>query len=124
MRYAGGRAFVKQGRTTLPDGRTADLWVDTAYTEAMRLEQVAFASERYFELAAQPGMAEMLAVSPEMVIVTGENAAIRITSIEETMSYPAPVSEVGPPDESTRDTPVEQHGQSAWDDFLRWLFGD
>lgn len=124
VRYAGGRAFVKQGRTTLPDGWTADLWVDTAYTEAMRLEQVAFASERYFELAAQPGMAEMLAVSPEMVIVTGENAAIRITSIEETMSYPAPVSEVGPPDESTRDTPVEQHGQSAWDDFLRWLFGD
>ncbi len=132
VRYAGGRAFVRQGETTLPDGRTAELWVDTAYTEEMRLEQVAFASERYFELAAQPGMAAMLAVSSEMVIVTGENTAIRITSAEEPMPYPAPVSEASSLDEATEEAPITpqvepgegRHGQSAWDDFLRWLFGD
>lgn len=122
MRYAGGRAFVNQGSITLPDGRMAQLWVDTAYTEEMRIEQVVFASERYFELAAQPGISEMLALSPEMVIVIGENDAIRITSAETATAYPAPIS-AGEADESAIDVPEATSGRSAWEDFLRWLFG-
>ena len=123
VRYAGGRAFVRQGSVTLPNGRQADLWVDTAYTEEMVLEQVAFAGERYFELAAEPGMAEMLALSPEMVIVVDAEHAIRITSAEEPGPYPEPETSESQLDESGSELSGAAGEQDAWEGFLRWLFG-
>jgi Ca-activated chloride channel family protein len=83
VRYAGGRTFQRQGQVTSADGAVYDLWVDTAYREDMALETVVFGSEAYFALLDRPGLAEQLALSPEMVIVTGEDTAVRVTTVED-----------------------------------------
>lgn len=82
LRYAGGRTFTL--RAYLPDaaGDLLPLWVDTGFDDAMTVKSIEFGSDAYFALLdAQPGMAQWLAVSPEMVIVTGENRAVRITTL-------------------------------------------
>jgi Ca-activated chloride channel family protein len=82
VRYAAGRTFQRQGQVMDATGRTLDLWVDTTYREDMALETVLFGSDAYFALLDQPDMAEWLALSPEIVIVTGENTALRVTTVE------------------------------------------
>lgn len=82
LRYAGGRTFTL--RAYLPDaaGTRLPLWVDTTFDEAMTVTTIAFGSDAYFALLdAQPGMAQWLAISPEMIIVTGEHSAVRITTL-------------------------------------------
>jgi len=80
VRYAGGRAFQRQGELAGPNGERLELWVDTAFVEDMDVTTVAFGSEAYFDLISQPGMAAWLAISPELVVVTGEGEAMRITT--------------------------------------------
>ncbi len=80
MRYAGGRTFQRQVNAVDAKGQPIELWVDTAYREGMDVTEIAFGSDAYFALLDQPGMAEWLAVGPEVVIVTGDNTAVRITA--------------------------------------------
>jgi Ca-activated chloride channel family protein len=82
LRYAGGRTFQRQERVVGTDGRPVDLWVDTTYRDDMDVTTIEFGSDEYFALLDQPGMAEWLAVGPELVIVTGSNSAVRITTLE------------------------------------------
>lgn len=82
VRYAGGRTFGRQGQVVAPDGAVYELWVDTAYREEMALETVLFGSDAYFALLDMPGLAEQLALSPEMVVVTGSDTAVRVTTVE------------------------------------------
>jgi Ca-activated chloride channel homolog len=79
VRYAGGRTFQRQVNAVDAAGQPIELWVDTEYLEGMDVTEVPFGSDAYFALLDQPGMAEWLAVGPQVVIVTGENAAVRIT---------------------------------------------
>lgn len=80
IRFAGGRTFQRQGHNQ--GNGAGDLWVDTGYAEGMDLRMVTFGSDAYFALLDEPGMAEMLALGVEIVIVTGEETAIRVTTIE------------------------------------------
>jgi Ca-activated chloride channel family protein len=82
LRYAGGRTFQRQERVVSADGRPADLWVDTTYRDEMDVTTIEFGSDEYFALLDQPGMAEWLAVGPELVVVTGNNTAVRIRTLE------------------------------------------
>jgi len=114
---------VLQGRVSLEAGRSAELWVDTAYTTEMAVETVAFASDRYFELAADPAMAEIMAISPELLVVIGDSA-IRITSTgKETAAYPAPSPQALEPEDATPDRTDDLGSENAWNEFMRWLFG-
>lgn len=79
MRYIAGRAFVLRGYVVDPEGRRLPLWVDTRYRKEMETTVVAFASDAYFALLDEPAMAQMLALSPEMIIVTDAGKALRIT---------------------------------------------
>ncbi len=80
MRYVAGRSFLMQSLVQAPDGRVLELWVDQAYTEGMPTTTVEFGSDAYFALLDEPGMAAWLALSPELIVVTGENEAIRVTT--------------------------------------------
>jgi Ca-activated chloride channel family protein len=82
VRYAGGRSFQRQGQVAGAGGQPLDLWVDTGFREEMQVTTVRFGSDEYFALLDQPGMAEWLAVGPEIVIVTGRDQAIRITEMD------------------------------------------
>jgi Ca-activated chloride channel family protein len=64
------------------DGVTRPLWVDTAYDDAMDLTTVEFGSDAYFALFDNPDLAQWLAISPELIVVTGEDTALRITVAE------------------------------------------
>lgn len=48
----------------------------------MALTTVPFGSDDYFALIDQPGMAEWLSLGTEIVIVTGEDTAVRVTAVE------------------------------------------
>ena len=80
VRYAGGRTFQRQVNAVDAEGQPIELWVDTAYREGMDVTEIMFGSDAYFALLDQPGMAEWLAVAPQVVIVTGDNTAVRITA--------------------------------------------
>lgn len=82
VRYVNGKTFVRQAQVEGVDGRLYDLWVDTTYSEKMKVETVLFGSTRYFALLRQPEMAAWLAISPELVIVVGPNEAVRVTTVE------------------------------------------
>lgn len=84
VRYAGGRTFQRQAQAAAADGRMIDLWVDTGYREEMELTVVPFGSDAYFALLDEPGMAERLALGVEIVIVTAEETAIRVTATQGT----------------------------------------
>jgi len=79
-RYVNGKTFAPQGWVKAADGTQVQLWVDTQYTEKMKLETVTFGSERYFALSKQPQMAAWLAVSSELVLVVDKDHAVRITT--------------------------------------------
>jgi Ca-activated chloride channel family protein len=81
MRYVGGRAFILRAYIVADDGSRLELWVDTQYDEAMEVTTVEFGSDAYFDLLDEPDMAQWLALSPELIIVTGEESAVRITTL-------------------------------------------
>lgn len=81
VRYIAGKTFQQQGYVDTPAGGRLPFWVDTGYTEDLPMETIAFGSDAYFELTAQPEMAKWLSLSPEMIIVT-DGKALRITTQE------------------------------------------
>ncbi len=83
VRYVGGRTFRLENRLLADDGRALEFWLDTAYDDAMDVTTIQFGSEAYFDLLDEPGMAEWLAISPELLIVVGDDEAIRITTLDE-----------------------------------------
>jgi Ca-activated chloride channel family protein len=78
VRFACGRAFVKRSVATTPNGQVDELWVDTAFEQCLTLEQVVFASERYFELGQQPELAACLAIAPHVIVVLGDGQALQV----------------------------------------------
>jgi Ca-activated chloride channel homolog len=82
VRYVGGRSFQRQGSVAGADGQPIDFWVDTAFRESMEVTTIRFGSDAYFSLLDRPGMPEWLAIGPEIVIVTSDNRALRITTLE------------------------------------------
>ena len=80
-RYVGGKTFVQQGWTTTADGSTVPFWADVDYRSDMPLRWVVFGSDEYFALAADPDVAQWLALGPEIVFVDGQGAgAVRVTT--------------------------------------------
>ena len=118
LRFAGGKTFVSQGRVAMPDGSEKMLWVDTAYSDDMELETVAFASERYFELARQPELAEILALSSEIVVAVDDAHAIRVSAAEDAAS-------AGANDDAHAGASVDQEeaSDSVWSAIWEWLAG-
>jgi len=82
LRYIAGRTFMLRSYLPGADGETRALWVDTAYDDAMALTTVEFGSDAYFALLDDPALAQWLTLSPELIIVTGEETALRITVVE------------------------------------------
>ncbi|MBE2241026.1 MAG: VWA domain-containing protein [Caldilineaceae bacterium] len=80
IRYVAGRAFMLRSYVSTPAGETLALWVDTAYDEAMEVTTLEFGSDAYFALLDDPDLAQWLAISPELIVVTGEDTALRITT--------------------------------------------
>lgn len=80
IRFVAGRSFIMQSLVEAPDGQVLELWVDRAFTPDMSTTTIEFGSDAYFALLDEPGMAEWLTLSPEIIVVTGENAAIRVTT--------------------------------------------
>ena len=81
VRYIGGKSFLNRG--TVADGQNnrLTLWVDLLYNQDMQVETVEFGSDCYFALLQTPGLAEWLALSPELIIVRNEHQALRITTL-------------------------------------------
>mgnify|MGYP005847935313 CR=1 FL=1 len=82
LRYIAGRTFMLRSYLPGADGETRALWVDTTYDDAMELTTVEFGSDAYFALLDDPTLAQWLAISPEMIVVTGEETALHITVVE------------------------------------------
>jgi Ca-activated chloride channel family protein len=79
LRYVAGRTFMLRSYLTGADGVARPLWVDTTYDEAMALTTVEFGSDAYFALLDDPILAQWLAISPELIVVTGDGSALRVT---------------------------------------------
>jgi Ca-activated chloride channel family protein len=127
MRYVAGKTFVRQGSISAPSGETLGFWVDTTYTSEMGLQWVLFGSDAYFALAAEPGVAEWLSVSPELVVVLPDGRAVRITTSEEVAGqHPEPSATATPVTESPLDanSPAPEAQPSRWGEFWDWLWND
>ena len=80
VRYLAGRTFRQQGFVTGADGTAIPFWVDTGFRDTMEITNVEFGSAAYFDLLDERGMGDWLSLSPEMLIVTGEETAVRVTT--------------------------------------------
>ncbi len=99
LRFVGGQTMMNQAQVAA-SGVVSNLWVDTRYRPEMSVETIQFGSDRYFELAQQAEIAHAFAMSPEVIVVTGENNAVQVTLGEvEAATHaaiPAPVSPLAP----------------------------
>jgi Ca-activated chloride channel homolog len=125
--YVAGKTFVQQGWVSGANGSSLPFWVDTAYTQAMSLTWVEFASDAYFALAQQPGLAEWLAVGEEMVIAIDATHAIRVTTnADEVVAQGgvsnSPLPTPGPGQESAPGSSPEEAETSDWGQFWSWLW--
>lgn len=82
LRYVAGRTFMLRSYLPGADGPTRALWVDTTFDETMALTTVEFGSDAYFALLDDPTLAQWLAISSELIVVTGEDTALRVTVTE------------------------------------------
>lgn len=83
LRYVAGRTFRLQDVSQDVDGNPVQLWVDVGYSEDMDVTDVLFGSDDYFDLLeSDPAMAEWLSLSPTVVVVTGEQEAVRVVLAE------------------------------------------
>ncbi len=81
VRYVAGRSFVLRGSLAEEgSGGAGSIWVDTGFVETMAVTTVALGSDAYFDLLAEPEMAQWLAISAELVVVTGPESAVRVTA--------------------------------------------
>ena len=79
LRYVAGRTFRMQGVAQDAEGNPVALWVDVNFTDDMDVTEVVFGSDAYFDLlATSPEMAAWLSLSPALVVVTGEQEAVRV----------------------------------------------
>lgn len=126
--FVAGKTFVQQGWVSGPNGESLPLWVDTAFTQSMKLTWVEFAGDAYFTLAQQSGMSEWLAVGQEMVIAINDSEAIRVTTNAAEMErqggeslspLPTPAS-----DATSSVEPSADDAQNAWDRFWSWVWGN
>ena len=79
LRYVAGRTFRMQGVAQDAEGNPVALWVDVNFTDDMDVTEVVFGSDAYFDLlATSPEMANWLSLSPTVVVVTGEEEAVRV----------------------------------------------
>jgi Ca-activated chloride channel family protein len=116
VRYVEGKTFVRRGQIAGEDGAPIEFWVDTLYTANMSLEVVPFAGDRYFALAQDARWAKWLSVSPELIVVTDDGTAVRIT-------LQGAAADSAAPDQSESEAPVEG-AFSIWtlgEYFLYWL---
>jgi Ca-activated chloride channel family protein len=126
--FINGKTFVQQGWVTGADGSQVPFWVDTSYKQSMNLTWVEFASDAYFDLLKQAGMAEWLAVGQEVVIVVSDKEAIRVTANPQEMQNQgiAPASPLATPvapSNDSSDTTSSRSQQNAWDQFWNWVWG-
>jgi Ca-activated chloride channel family protein len=115
VRFAGGRTFVRAASTASAEGGKGTLWLDTSYSEGQDVETVAFASDRYFELAADPAIAEILALSKEVLFVEDGGNAIRVTADENASSNES--------DPTPNEAQAESPNKGFWESVMRWLAG-
>ena len=81
VRYIAGKSFLNRGIVADGQNNRLTLWVDLLYNQAMQVETVEFGSDCYFALLQTPGLAEWLALSPELIIVRNEHQALWITTL-------------------------------------------
>lgn len=83
LRYVAGRTFRLQNITQDAAGNLVELWVDVDFSDDLAVTEIVFGSEEYFDLlATSPEMAAWLSLSPTVVVVTGEDAAVRVVLAE------------------------------------------
>lgn len=82
VRHVSGRTFKRQATQAGPHGEPLELWVDTLYDESMTVTTVRFGSDEYFDLLEDPAIAPWLAIASELVMVTGEGEALRVTAAD------------------------------------------
>jgi Ca-activated chloride channel family protein len=83
VRFVAGRSFQRQGVVAGAEGQSVEFWVDTGFRADMAVTTVEFGSDAYFALLDEAeSMAAWLAISPAIVIVTGDATAIRVTPAE------------------------------------------
>lgn len=83
VKYVAGKSFVYQGVIEDHQKNRLTLWVDLLYNKDMQVETVQFGSACYFALLEEPGLAEWLALSPELIIVRDASHALRITTLSD-----------------------------------------
>ena len=127
LRYVAGHTFTYQGNVESANHEQLAVWVDTTFEPTMQVEEVAFASTRYFELAQQPDLAEIFALSPEVVVVTSANQAIHVsatqsqpTAPDSPLATPTPIPTADATAEPTP-TPTSEHGW--WENLWGWVTG-
>ncbi len=81
VKYIGGKSFMRRGTVVDEQKKRLTLWVDLLYNDEMQVETVQFGSSCYFALLQQPGLAQWLALSPELIIVRDDNHALRVTTL-------------------------------------------
>jgi Ca-activated chloride channel family protein len=117
VRAVGEKAFV------LRDG----VWIDTLYdAKTMRTEQVAFGSERYFELVrAHPQWGRYLALGDQVILVW-QGKAYQIGATGEAGPKGEPTSAQPtrePTKEPSHGTPTPAAPESPWQRVLNWWKG-
>lgn len=127
LRYVAGHTFTYQGNVESANHEQLAVWVDTTFEPAMQIEEVAFASPRYFELAQQADLAQIFALSPEVVVVTGANQALHVsvnqsqpTQSESPLVAPTPTLVA---DATAEPTPTPASEQGWWDSLWGWVTG-
>jgi Ca-activated chloride channel family protein len=79
LRYIAGRTFRLQSVVLDDAGNPLELWVDVNFTDEMTVTEVVFGSDEYFDLLeTSPELAAWLSLSPMVVVVTGEDEAVRV----------------------------------------------
>jgi hypothetical protein len=112
VRTVGDRTFVLR----------EEVWTDTLYDAGkMKAEQVAFGSERYFELLrAHPEWGRYLALGPQVLLVW-EGKAYHIGASGESKAQGEPTPAVPKPTVTATPTPAPR--QDPWQRVLDWWKG-
>ena len=111
VQQVGAKTFVNR----------SGVWMDTLYDSTrMKLEVVPFGSDRYFELASDPEVAEYLSLGSEVIYVH-EGEAIQVTSKTDAPS-PSPTEEpASDPSGSTGNHTQDETPADLWKTFMEWI---
>ncbi|NOX61940.1 MAG: VWA domain-containing protein [Chloroflexi bacterium] len=123
VRHAAGKSFIFQGYVNTADGQVLELWVDAAYRADMTPQIVVFGSDAYFALAEQPGIAQWLAISPELMLII-KGTAYRITTdpaLAENPPRPGSTPATPTPNPVSAPDASSTPSTSLWQALLEWL---